>query len=126
VERRRALAAEARELIRGRVGDNPSIDEVARAVGTSRRQLQRVLEEEGTSYRDAVTAAALDHAEFLLVVRPELSIGGVATACGYRSQAHFTKAFKDHTGVTPTQYQRRARDGAARQNGGPPPAGVAT
>lgn len=35
----------------------------------------------------------------------DMSVGQVAAACGFRDTAHFTKAFKEHTGQTPSEYR---------------------
>ena len=35
------------------------------------------------------------------------AVGRIATECGFYDQAHFTRAFKRHTGQTPLEYRRR-------------------
>ena len=35
------------------------------------------------------------------------AVGRIATDCGFYDQAHFTRAFKKHTGQTPLEYRRR-------------------
>jgi AraC-like DNA-binding protein len=34
------------------------------------------------------------------------AVGRIATDCGFYDQAHFTRAFKKHTGQTPLEYRR--------------------
>jgi len=38
-----------------------------------------------------------------------LPINEVAMACGYYDTSHFTRAFKQAMGVTPTQYKKTAK-----------------
>ena len=50
----------------------------------------------------------------LLMARKRLrgtadAVGRIAIDCGFYDQAHFTRAFKKHTGQTPLDYRRRAR-----------------
>jgi PAS domain S-box-containing protein len=37
------------------------------------------------------------------------AIGRIAADCGFYDQAHFTRAFKKHTGQTPLEYRRKTR-----------------
>lgn len=36
-----------------------------------------------------------------------VAVGRIATDCGFYDQAHFTRAFRKHTGQTPLEYRRR-------------------
>jgi AraC family transcriptional regulator len=37
------------------------------------------------------------------------SINEVALSCGFSSQSHFTRVFREHTGTTPWAYRRLHR-----------------
>jgi AraC-like DNA-binding protein len=82
----------------------PSIDWVARRLGLSRRTLQRRLEQAGTRYADIQRQVLGDRAKQLLA-RATLPIGRVGMELGYADAAHFTRAFLDWTGVTPSQWR---------------------
>ncbi len=43
-------------------------------------------------------------AKQLLSHSPEHTITDVAYACGFSDLSHFTKSFRNHTGMTPTEY----------------------
>ena len=83
----------------------PSIDGIARRLGMSRRTLQRRLEEAGTRYADIQRAVLVRRAKALLSGEA-LSIGRIAIELGYADAAHFTRAFLEWTGVTPSQWRR--------------------
>ena len=83
------------------------IEDVARSIAASRRQLQRVFAEVGdTSFREVLTTVRMSHARRLLMDgRP---VGEVAGVVGYRYQSQFTKAFQRRLGVTPRDFRRNA------------------
>jgi two-component system response regulator YesN len=91
------------------------IDDVARAVACSRRQLQRVLAEVGrTSFRELLATARMYEARRLLA-RPDVPIQEIAAHVGYHQSAQFSKSFRRHFGLAPRAYRRRvlASGGAA-------------
>jgi two-component system response regulator YesN len=98
-----------------------ALDDVARDIATSRRSLQRAFEGEGITFREAVAVARMRRAKALLT-QGTMPIYQVADRVGYRSKAEFTKAFKRHTGVTPSAYARSVREGVHRNGDGPGPA----
>lgn len=83
----------------------PSIDRVAHRLGLSRRTLQRRLEAAGTRYADIQRRVLLRKAKGLLASNA-LPIGRIALELGYADAAHFTRAFLDWTGVTPSRWRR--------------------
>jgi AraC family transcriptional regulator of adaptative response / methylphosphotriester-DNA alkyltransferase methyltransferase len=102
---RRTLFEEATEIMRAEYGSDLRVDNVARRIATSRRQLQRAfLETAGTTFREHLCAVRMEAAAALLR-RPELTVGTVAHRVGYRQQAHFAKAFRRHTGLAPSDYR---------------------
>jgi AraC family transcriptional regulator of adaptative response / methylphosphotriester-DNA alkyltransferase methyltransferase len=111
----RGLVHDALHVIEQDPGADLALDDVARNIATSRRSLQRAFEGEGITFREAVSVARMRRAKALLQ-RGGLPIYQVADRVGYRSKAEFTKAFKRHTGVTPSDYARTHRDAAASQD----------
>lgn len=89
----------------------PSIQEAARALGTSARSLQRALKEEGTSYQAAVDEVrkALSMAHLRA---PDRTISEVAFLVGFNEVGAFTRAFRRWTGELPSAYRRRDAPGA--------------
>ncbi len=90
----------------------PDIACAARTGGTSVRSLQRRLAEEGTSYSDVIGEVRFGMATRLLA-EPGIKIIEVAFALGYSDPAHFTRAFRRWTSVSPVEYRRGLADSPA-------------
>ena len=84
----------------------PNMVVVARDLGMSVRSLRRKLSEEGVSYR-AVVQSTLEAAAIQALQTPGRSVQEAAVATGFSDSTAFHRAFKQWTGVTPTQFQRR-------------------
>lgn len=83
------------------------LDEVAKRVASSRRQLQRVFAEVGnTTFRWHLAKTRMDRAARSLR-EGRLTVREVAAKVGYRQPAQFAKAFRRHMGMTPKEYRRR-------------------
>jgi AraC-like DNA-binding protein len=90
----------------------PTIDEVARVLGSSTRDLIRALAAEGLLFRKIRDARLGLIAQRLLLSKQ--SIAEVALQVGYSEQSSFTRSFKRWTGISPQQWRRdhRAQAGA--------------
>jgi AraC family transcriptional regulator, regulatory protein of adaptative response / methylphosphotriester-DNA alkyltransferase methyltransferase len=114
--RRRSLFEDALRTIRRDYADeNLSLAAVAHSIATSRRQLQRVFAEQGTSFRRELQRVRMGRAADLL--RQEtLPVAEVARAVGYRQAAQFSKAFRRHHGHPPSEARAaQARGGEVAQ-----------
>ncbi|MEM8571507.1 MAG: AraC family transcriptional regulator ligand-binding domain-containing protein [Pseudomonadota bacterium] len=87
----------------------PKIDWVAKKLDLSRRSLQRVLEAEGCSFSDVLEGLLKDRAVALLRTT-ELSLTEIALKLGYSDSAHFSRAFKRWTRVSPHHFRSRGVD----------------
>jgi anti-anti-sigma factor len=105
--RRATLLAEATVVIELRHADPTlGLDDVAREIATSSRQLQRVFSElAGTAFRDELAAVRMQHGAALLLTT-DLPVSEVAHRVGYRQAAQFAKAFRRHHGVSPSGLRR--------------------
>jgi transcriptional regulator GlxA family with amidase domain len=102
---RTSLFEEATEIVDAEFGSDLSLDEIARRVASSRRQLQRAYAEIGnTTFRDHLTGVRMEKAAELLSMRG-LTVREVAHRVGYRQPAQFAKAFRRHLGVAPSDYR---------------------
>jgi AraC family transcriptional regulator of adaptative response / methylphosphotriester-DNA alkyltransferase methyltransferase len=108
---RASLLEEANEIVARDYASDLSLDDIARRVASSRRQLQRAYAEIGnTTFRDHLTQVRMDRAAELLATRM-FTVREVAHRVGYRQPAQFAKAFRRHRGVAPSDF--RAGGGSA-------------
>lgn len=75
---------------------------VARAVGVSERQLSRLFTAEGTTFADFLMEQRLQSAERMLLDHQPGTMSRIARRCGFSSPSHFSRVFKAHKGVPPS------------------------
>ena len=85
-------------------GSPPLLDEAAAMLGTSPRTLQRRLHDDGLTYEAILDQMRLERAVDLLGT--PMTLVEVASRVGYADQAHFTRAFKRWTGITPGAWRQ--------------------
>jgi AraC-like DNA-binding protein len=72
-----------------------SVGTVANGVGLSERHLGRIFADTGTGVARVILERRLDAARRLLVSSAAGSVGEIATRCGFASQSHFSRVFRD-------------------------------
>ena len=109
VELRSSLYADATAIVEREYAADISLDEIARRVASSRRQLQRAYSEIGkTTFRDHLTSVRMDRAAELLE-RRSVTVREVANRVGYRQPAQFAKAFRREKGLAPSDFRAAGR-----------------
>ncbi len=98
VDRVRRVLAE--ELCDG----EPTLDHVAGCLHVTSRTLHRRLEEEGTSFREVVTAVRRELAERYLGER-RLTVAEIAFLLGYSEASAFHRAFRRWNGCSPRAFR---------------------
>lgn len=97
-----------------------SLPDLARLCNMSRATLARQFQEQfGRSPADLLTEIRMTLAANELR-RSSLSTAAVAETVGYRSEAAFQRAFKNHMGVTPAQWRKTVFDIEVPESGGVP------
>jgi AraC family transcriptional regulator, regulatory protein of adaptative response / methylphosphotriester-DNA alkyltransferase methyltransferase len=105
---RSSLYEDAVAIVEREYGSELGLDQIARRVASSRRQLQRAYAEVGdTTFREHLTAVRMERAAELLG-RRNLTVREVARRVGYRQPAQFAKAFRRHHGAAPSDFRARA------------------
>lgn len=89
----------------------PSIETVAEIAGAHPRALQRSLHRQSTSFRQLVDEIRAEQATVLLKAE-DAPITDIAFDLGYSDVAHFSRAFRRWTGVSPRAYRRITRSAA--------------
>src|ERR671931_201419 len=117
IRHRTSLFEEATAIVESEYAKDLSLDEIARRVASSRRQLQRAYAEIGrTTFREHLTGVRMERAAEMLATR-RVTVREVAHRVGYRQPAQFAKAFRRHHGVAPSDY--RAQRTRERRGDGP-------
>ena len=81
------------------------VGDMAEAAATSRSGLQRKLKQTmGITPQDLMREARIKRA-CLLLDQQQMNISEVAYACGFTDPKYFSRAFKQSTGKTPTEYR---------------------
>ncbi len=86
----------------------PSVAEIAEMAGMSVRSLQRRLWSAGLTYSDLVETARFENAAKLLR-DTDGKIIEIAFSSGYTDPAHFSRAFRRISGITPRQFRAQWR-----------------
>ncbi len=111
VRHRTSLFDDAIAIVHEEFASELALDDIARRVASSRRQLQRAYAEiGGTTFREHLTGVRMDRAAEMLE-RRGLTVREVAHRVGYRQPAQFAKAFRRHHGLAPSDYRARLRFG---------------
>jgi AraC family transcriptional regulator of adaptative response / methylphosphotriester-DNA alkyltransferase methyltransferase len=114
IQLRASLYADAVAIVEREYARDVALDDIARRVASSRRQLQRAYAEiGGTTFRDHLTAVRMERAAELLT-RRNVTVREVAHRVGYRQPAQFAKAFRRHHGVAPSDFRARGGSGGTR------------
>ena len=95
-----------RQVVEGMIKDEaPNIASVADALGTSVRTLQRRLSDIDETFTGILETARMRSAN-RLIANGDLSLNQIALELGYSDQAHFTRAFRRWTGISPAAFRR--------------------
>ena len=95
-----------RELVRAKMEDELSLDEMAESVGLSTAHFARMFRKStGQTPHQFVLRQRLERAKALLRA-PDARVLDVAVACGFKTQQHFAQVFRDVLGASPTEYRQ--------------------
>lgn len=110
---RTRLFEEVCELVELEYREDLQLDDIARRIASSRRQLQRAFSEVGrTTFREYLTRVRMEKAADLLT-EGRYTVREVAHRVGYRQPAQFAKAFRRIHGVAPSEYRAAAESRTA-------------
>ena len=89
-------------LMESNLEEKMSVTDIAGRVGCSRRQLERLFAAELDLSPMASYLALRVHYSKSLLENSDLQIGEIASKCGFTNAGHFSRVFRQHTGVRPT------------------------
>ncbi|ADU27306.1 AraC family transcriptional regulator [Ethanoligenens harbinense] len=86
---------------------NIKITDISNFVGVDRSQLYRIFQETvHLSPKEYLNNYRLDCAG-ILIHTTDMSFNEIASSVGFEYSSHFSKLFKEHFGITPSEYKRR-------------------
>jgi AraC family transcriptional regulator len=95
-----------KELVHAKMEDDLSLDEMAQSVGLSTAHFARMFRKStGETPHRFVLRQRLERAKAMLLA-PDARVLDVAVACGFKTQQHFARVFRDLWGVSPTEYRQ--------------------
>lgn len=93
-------------LMESNLQEKIAVTDIAGKLGISRRQLERLFfTETETSPVAAYLAIRLRYARVLLETS-DLQIGEIAYRCGFKNPGHFSRVYRQSSGVAPSQLRR--------------------
>ena len=105
IRTRASLVREAIAVMQTDYAAELTLDDVARQIATSRRQLQRCFDEHSdATFRQCLARIRMQRAAELLA-QTSMPVRDIAASVGYRQPAQFAKAFTRVHGVPPTRYR---------------------
>ncbi len=114
-----ATAQTQREALRERIKQHVAqhladpaltVDQIARALNCSRRQLYNAFAEEPDGVAGYILARRLDACRRVLADRAQdhRSLTDIALGLGFQNMAHFSRVFRAHLGMAPSDFRRQA------------------
>jgi AraC-like DNA-binding protein len=114
-----ATAQSQRELLRERIKQHVAqhladpeltVDQLARALNCSRRQLYNAFAEEPDGVAGYILARRLEACRRVLADRAQdhRSLTDIALGFGFQNMAHFSRVFRNHLGLPPSDFRRQA------------------
>jgi AraC family transcriptional regulator len=95
-----------KELVRAKMEDDLSLEDMAQSVGLSTAHFARMFRKStGETPHQFVLRQRLERAKAMLRA-PDARVLDVAVACGFKTQQHFAQVFRDLWGVSPTDYRQ--------------------
>jgi AraC family transcriptional regulator len=95
-----------KELVRAKMEEDLSLDEMAQSVGLSTAHFARMFRKSmGQTPHQFVLHQRLARAKAMLRA-PDARVLDVALSCGFKTQQHFSQAFRGVWGVSPTEYRQ--------------------
>jgi AraC family transcriptional regulator len=97
-----------RELVKGKIDEDLSLDEMARAVGLSAGHFSEVFRNTtGETPHQYILRSRIERAKEMLCSSGKSRVLDVAIACGFKNQQHFARVFRQLCGASPTEYRYR-------------------
>lgn len=102
------------DYIEDRLGEALTLDELAGVAGFSKYHFHRIFQAyAGETLFGYIQRLRLEKAAYLLVSDRHASITGIALATGFTGSSSFARGFKQHFGVSPSEWRRTRCEGGS-------------
>lgn len=106
-DRKDGIILDAKQYIHDNMGKKIQAEDVAAHVSLSASYFTIYFKAKtGVNFRDYVLNVKMEHAKYLLASQ-QVTISEVSYAVGYDDYRSFYRAFKNYTGMTPSEYQTK-------------------
>jgi AraC family transcriptional regulator len=103
-----AILRRVNEYMEAHLQDNLSLDQLARETHYSRGHFLRMFRAAtGMTPHQYLTKCRIERAKRMLRDEDDASLIDIAACCGFSSQSHMTRLFREQTGMTPGAFKRR-------------------
>ncbi|EWM53767.1 AraC family transcriptional regulator [Ruminococcus flavefaciens] len=103
------LISTVRNKIYSRPYEQRNVDSTAHEVRMSRSAFQHAYKKHfGMTFIEDLVRSRVSYAKMLLSTT-NMNINDISTSSGYHSYVHFARQFKEQTGVTPSEYRKKAQ-----------------
>ncbi len=101
----------ARNYIAENIGEKLTVEQIADYLQVTPSYLSHTFKQETGQTLTAYMLSERIQLAKLMLLQPDATVGEVMDRLGFISQSHFTKAFREDTGMTPGKYQAAAAKG---------------
>ena len=111
-----AILQRVTEYMEEHLQDSLSLDQLARETDYSRAHFLRMFRATtGKTPHQYLTQRRIERAKSMLLEAETISLTEIAASCGFSSQSHMTRVFREQVGVTPSEFKRRPDLRASRE-----------
>lgn len=105
-DREDRIIRQAKEYIKSNYNDNISLDDIAAHVFLHSNYFSSLFKAKtGTTYRHYLRNFRIEKAKQLML-ETDMRVYEIAQAVGYNDSAHFVRAFKEITGISPSEFKK--------------------
>lgn len=105
-----AWAQELKEIIQDQIDTNLTLKELSKGLDISPSYLSREFSKhfDNLSFGEYIRKQRIEKAKELMLT-PAYSLTEIAYLTGFSDQSHFSRIFKQHTGLSPSEYKRKMK-----------------
>lgn len=101
------VISRVKEYVNDHLAEDLSLTRMADIVGRSTSNLSKVFKQgTGMGYNEYIVRQRMKHAVSMLVNQPTMRLNDIAETVGYSTPSYFIRVFREHFGMTPSEYRK--------------------